>query len=286
MTHKNPEAIHRSISFENAKAVLIILVVIGHIIEEAIQSYRGLNMAYIFIYFFHMPMFVVISGYLSRADKSKEYVQKNARYLLWPLYFCHAAWYILGFTKDLVTPYWVLWYLLALFFWRVLLPYVYKIPHIMTISILVALIAGYIPFIERPLSLSRVIVFFPFFLFGYLLKEKGINPLRTMRFSAAMVWVAVGLTAAYFLSAFPHIDSWLWGCYPYAETDMPCTAWYAFVFRLLHYIAGFMVGLAFLRIIPASERFWSGVGQHTFKIFIGHSFIIRPLQIAFYLIRA
>ena len=49
--------------FDNAKAILIILVVIGHIIEPFIEDIYTLKIIYEFIYTFHMPAFILLSGY-------------------------------------------------------------------------------------------------------------------------------------------------------------------------------------------------------------------------------
>ena len=52
--------------FENIdfiKGVLIMLVVMGHIIQALDSNYEK-NFIYFFIYSFHMPLFMSVSGYL------------------------------------------------------------------------------------------------------------------------------------------------------------------------------------------------------------------------------
>lgn len=54
----------RSLLFDNIKTVLIILVVLGHALEEiSLEHEYGIIRAC--IYSFHMPAFIFISGYFS-----------------------------------------------------------------------------------------------------------------------------------------------------------------------------------------------------------------------------
>ena len=51
---------------DNLKVILIFFVVFGHVIEYYINDNSILMTLYIFIYIFHMPLFIFISGYLSK----------------------------------------------------------------------------------------------------------------------------------------------------------------------------------------------------------------------------
>ena len=50
---------------DNAKYLAIILVVGGHLIE-GLRDVAYAHALYFFVYLFHMPLFIVVSGYLSR----------------------------------------------------------------------------------------------------------------------------------------------------------------------------------------------------------------------------
>ena len=63
---------------DNIKVVLIFLVVFGHLIERYIDTSDTLMAIYMFIYIFHMPLFIYISGYLSKnVNKSKKIFLKD-----------------------------------------------------------------------------------------------------------------------------------------------------------------------------------------------------------------
>lgn len=59
----------RNYSIDVAKGALIILVILGHVILGTLQD----NFIRFFIYSFHMPMFLFISGYLINLNKLSLY---------------------------------------------------------------------------------------------------------------------------------------------------------------------------------------------------------------------
>jgi hypothetical protein len=71
----------RNVFIDNVKGVLIFLVVLGHVIGLYMYENFGLFMLWAYIYCFHMPLFVYISGFLS---KDPEKIQRKAfrRFLL------------------------------------------------------------------------------------------------------------------------------------------------------------------------------------------------------------
>lgn len=58
----------RSAYWDNAKALLIILVVFGHLVETNLRANTLYLTLYPLIYAFHMPAFAFVTGYLSKAD--------------------------------------------------------------------------------------------------------------------------------------------------------------------------------------------------------------------------
>ena len=72
--------------FDNLKAALIFLVVIGHVFE--LVTSRLIDIAYMFVYIFHMPLFIFVSGYFAK------YSPKKLLFSLIPLYFFFQLLYI------------------------------------------------------------------------------------------------------------------------------------------------------------------------------------------------
>ena len=165
----------RNVKMDNLKGILIVLVVVGHFLELCMG--KGVSRyLYILIYFFHMPLFVYCSGYFAKCTKVGERIIKR---LLLP-YVIFQMLYILfervvlknEMKMQFSKPYWILWYLVAMIAWTILLPVVAtdsrkKQLMIFVISVVAALLAGYDSGVGRSMSLSRIIVYFPFFLLGY-----------------------------------------------------------------------------------------------------------------------
>lgn len=88
----NSENMHYNMGIDLAKGILIILVVIGHSLEDY-------NIIKLSIYLFHMPAFFIISGYLiKKVEFNYIYIKKKIMRLIIP-YFFYAGITIL-FTRK------------------------------------------------------------------------------------------------------------------------------------------------------------------------------------------
>nr|MCX3330604.1 acyltransferase family protein [Bacillus pacificus] len=70
--------------FDNAKFLLIFLVVFGHILRSFINDNEFMLYLYKFIYTFHMPAFILVSGFFAKGFKRSGYVKKLAVKLIIP----------------------------------------------------------------------------------------------------------------------------------------------------------------------------------------------------------
>lgn len=69
---------NRNYLIDNSKGLLIFLVVLGHSLEFIRKDYEVARLLYVFIYEFHMPVFVFISGYLSKnVEKGRRNAVRN-----------------------------------------------------------------------------------------------------------------------------------------------------------------------------------------------------------------
>ncbi|MBT1516983.1 acyltransferase family protein [Bradyrhizobium sp. SRL28] len=102
---RTPEANDRDLGLDFAKGVLITLVIVGHLIQYVVYGDEGFweSPCFKWIYMFHMPLFMAISGYLSwRALLRKSFTRAigdRAMQLLLPMLF----WYALLETAKLAV---------------------------------------------------------------------------------------------------------------------------------------------------------------------------------------
>lgn len=79
---------NRIIVFDFLKLIAIWLVLYGHCEQHLIDIDRSENLIYSFIYTFHMPLFMMVSGYFALSSLKmpfKDFVAKKARGLLLPV---------------------------------------------------------------------------------------------------------------------------------------------------------------------------------------------------------
>lgn len=181
-------ALERDRSFDILKGIGIIAVVLGHFVEPFRSSHFIFKGILVLIYSCHMPLFSFISGYFGRfSSKSilstlKIYFGFQFVYLLYMLIFGIVPLNPIKILEAFLTPYWHLWYLFALFFWRISLFIFRKIEKIywrvlvLIIMFGLALFAGYV---KLPLDFQRTLVFFPYFVFGFFFKDY-YNDIRTV----------------------------------------------------------------------------------------------------------
>ncbi|MBQ7432984.1 MAG: hypothetical protein IJV50_05930, partial [Lachnospiraceae bacterium] len=196
----------RMAKYCNLKCMLLILVIYGHWIETDIGSSKLLLIQYKWIYFVHMPLFAFLSGlFLGTERDCKNCVKKLLpMYLLLQT----VLWAVNRGNMNWFVPWWHLWYLLSNVLWAGMgwLWFRWKKKNspgsrsgfwkrmcrsthgcgketrdvekesrhrerrwmIFGISLLAGCVAGYCPFIGRWMSLSRTIVFFPYFWMGLI----------------------------------------------------------------------------------------------------------------------
>lgn len=125
----------RNLKLDNAKGILITLVVIGHMLLPIQGTTRGVTNFFYMIYAFHMPAFVFISGLLAQ----RIYTRVPKRYFNGRRW-CSTLWlyllfqFILFFSEipaygrttrfpDFLHTSGAPWYLLALLLWYLMIPF-------------------------------------------------------------------------------------------------------------------------------------------------------------------
>lgn len=277
----------RDYYFDNAKFILIALVVFGHFIQPFISKNWLLEDLYYFIFTFHMPSFIFISGYFSKKYQEPYYLLKVTKKLLFPYLMFQILYSIFyaciglsnGFNFKLLVPEWSLWFLLSMFFWQLSLFLFGKLSPFLGIllSIIMSGLVGYVPFIGQELSISRTLVFLPFFLIGHYTTPRAIQIVR----SRLSKLIAIGL---FFLVALLVEQNdqmnkyWVFGSLSYDHfLENPSLG---FIVRLYIYSLSFLAMLAFFIIIPKYKLFFSRWGRNTLYTYLLHGFLIKALRAA------
>ena len=171
--------------YDNLKCLLIILVVVGHALDfGATVDHRMARAAFVFIYAFHMPLFIFVSGlFVNRTSlDSKKTVHRVvffcilgfvAKILLQIMPFVFARPISFSLLSDSGLP----WYMFAMAAFYTL-AFLFRNANsriILVSSIILGCIVGYDSSVGDFLYLSRIIVFFPFFWVGVMLKPDSFE---------------------------------------------------------------------------------------------------------------
>jgi len=181
----NNLVIKRDGRIDSMKGFLIFLVVLGHTIEAGAHGGEPYKALYTAIYSFHMPMFVMISGYVFSVDSTVSKLGRGVLHLIEALVvfqLIRVAIAMIGGENptfnDLITPKWTLWYLYSLMVWRILTFTVFRIvPHnwlgeilLLCVTLVLALLAGFVP-LGPEFVFQRTFTFFPCFIIGVILRQ-------------------------------------------------------------------------------------------------------------------
>lgn len=264
----------RDYYFDNAKFFLVLLVVLGHAME--IPKGNNISAFYQLIYLFHMPAFTLVSGYFVKFQKKQKLAELILQYAVFQTIYCLFDIYILknDGTFTYTTPYWILWFSLALIVWKVITPYIARFKFSLVLSILVAILTGYDNSIEYYLSLSRIIVLFPFFLLGYYAEKSHFEKLRSF-LPPALSLSLFAISFQILLKRQPFPTGLFYHAIPYQNMEM--SGWGAGVSRLLVLLWGSILLCCFLAVIPNEKKRYSQFGQRTLQAYLLHGFIIKLL---------
>lgn len=268
---------NRNYLLDNLKVVLIFFVVFGHVIEYYIKDNSILRTIYIYIYFFHMPLFIFISGYLSKNFYRMK--RKAVRNLLIPYIIFNMIWYTAVYigTKrvmfSVISPGWTLWYLLSLFFWRISLKYLVRFRYVLILSFLVGALVGVIPSVGSVLSISRTIVFLPFFLLGYYTKEEHLIKVSNFNKLLSVLGIIVFLFFAIYIVKMDLFD-YKFLYYSYSFKELGVSLINGVIFRLILYVSSIVFSMCVIALVPKKVQPYTNLGKATMNIYIFHIYLV------------
>lgn len=131
-----------------------------------------------FIYSFHMPLFVFISGYFTRPGEiSAKSFRSAFHFLSLFIIFNLLMWMVHKLPvnyRTILTPQYAMWYLLSMFYWRLGVIFIKKkwltVRNLLVVTLFSALI-GFVPFIGEMFSFNRTVCFFCFFVAGMMCRD-------------------------------------------------------------------------------------------------------------------
>lgn len=259
----------RDARYCNLKLLLMLLVVFGHWLEAGLSGggvHAGL---YRLIYLFHMPLFAFLTGLFVRTGED---CLRQIKRLL-PLYLAAQTLAVLfgdGQVRFL-TPVWHLWYLLSACWWFGAAWLLLRAPKlrraVLAVSVIFGCLAGLFSGVDRTLSLSRTVVFFPYFWAGVLCSpEVPWHRFRRQGLVALLLALALfAMVGAYIPTGF------LYQAAPYAAPGQ-------MALRAGCYLLGGLLSFFLLTAIPRRRFPWSKAGADTLWLYLLHAPVVALLR--------
>ncbi|PCG82231.1 hypothetical protein CIB93_31075 [Streptomyces sp. WZ.A104] len=273
--------------FDNVKYLAIVLVAVAHAWEPVMDGSRATRALYMIVYTFHMPAFILISGYFSRSfDMTPSKVKRLIASVVVPYVLFETAYSLFkryaGDSPDmalsLTDPFYLTWFLVALFVWRVTTPIWQSLRHPLPVALGIAVLASVSPEIGNDLDLQRVLQFLPFFVLGLLVKPEHFQLVgrREVRLLSVPL-VAGALLFAYWIA--PRMQlGWLYRANSAQEMGAPW--WSGAVMTLAMFGCGLVLTIAFLAWVPRRNLWFTVLGAGTICGYLLHGFLIKGAEYA------
>ena len=277
-----PPAKRREPWLDNAKMLLVTLVVVGHswtLLPDSLAR----HWFYDFLYLWHLPAFVIVTGYLSRSFTwSRRHLDRLLTTVAVPYVIFEAALaafriHVGGTDLDrlFLDPHWPMWYLAVLFLWRLATPLLGS-PRGLAVALVVSLLGGLTT--GDVLDIARAMGLLPFFVLGLLGRPEHLEALRR---PLVRVGAVVSLGVAFALA--PLVDGrmrteWLYWRSSYAELDATFLEGVALRSALL--VVAAVLALSFLSLVPRRGGWFSRLGAATLVVYLFHGFFVRSAEYA------
>ncbi|MGC4951613.1 acyltransferase family protein [Actinomadura citrea] len=278
----------RDAFFDNAKFFTAVLVVVGHFWSQFGDS-RAAHAAYVVLYAFHMPVFVFITGYFSRGfmrstDKFRSVLPTLVvPYVIFILLYRAQLILINGVQfrlSELFRPHFLMWFLVALVFWRLSAPLWGHLRHPVAVSVAFCLVGGSWAFTADS-TLSRTAGLLPLFVLGLTVDPEHVRRLRARGARwAGLAVLAAALPVAYVWelgTVVPKIDSGLlyWN---QGYDAMGFDTAEGMMWRLVALAFAVLLGAAFLACIPRGRSWYTEMGTRTMYVYLLHGLVMKTFD--------
>ncbi|MBQ6624113.1 MAG: acyltransferase family protein [Mogibacterium sp.] len=294
---------NRIYKYDNVKAILIFLVVVGHMTSDYVSDSHLVRWTTLWIYMFHMPAFIFISGLVHKQyideERANAGVRGETRLRLDKVlgfFLCgYALKVFLQVSRTCMgqDPTWswyeepgIPWYLFVMAEFELvffLMRYIdgrIKPRYVIAGAFLISAIIGYFPSVNEAFCLSRMINFLPIYALGYYSDMRVF--LEWIEKKRYVVWgwiiIAVSLIGCYMAPWKAYgLRKWFTGrrSYEYLSHFFGDAAiQFGWGIRLLVWAFAILLSLAIIAVIPDRDMgFITTIGARTLNVYFWH----RPL---------
>lgn len=271
---------------DNARGILITLVVVAHTIECFFQSSQVFpDTVYTWIYSFHMGAFVLISGYLSRSYRNEPRQVRRlltamvVPYLIFQVIHELAKMLLQGheFHLQLFLPAWTLWFLLALLLWRLATPVLRQLRYPLVFAVAIAVISPLDADLDSTFTLGRLVGMLPFFVLGLVTTPQALERLKAFRHRWVGGVVLLAALACAFLLREDFRTSIFFLRSAYGEDSGILMS---MALRVAVLVVGVIASVALLLVSPRGRSPLTALGERSLTIYLLHPLFLMPFRYA------
>ncbi|GAA3974738.1 acyltransferase family protein [Streptomyces marokkonensis] len=276
----------RDAFFDNAKYLAIVLVGVGHAWGQILDGNRSVETLYRVLYTFHMPAFIIISGYFSRSfDMSPKRVKRLITSVAVPYVVFEVAYALHRRVSEdpsndisLLDPTYLLWFLCALFIWRLTTPIWQTVRWPLPIALAIAALASVTPTIGNDLNMQRVLQFLPCFVLGLVLRPEHFQLVRRRSVRILSVPVVAAAVVIGWWSV-PRMETgWFYRNAAVQDTGAPW--WSGPVVTLALFGCSLVLSACFFAWVPGRRMWFTALGAGTICGYLLHGFLSKEATFA------
>ena len=297
---------NRVAKWDNLKFLMIVCVVLGHCLYEFFRKHTGTAVTaksiYLFIYTFHMPVFIFLTGMFSRHAVVQKRYDRVISYLLIYLFMKFLDYfgkcmtsktrrvdffsmrYLKEIREGLTRPrtdfhlFWEdgpAWFALAVAAFILVTIFIQDVDRriVMTTAIIMGCLAGLDNHLGNHFASMRICTFYPVFLWGYYVDVRWFSLTERVSvkiFSVVFLVITLIFCLRFGQDLYSKMD-FLKGKCDYMSLGMGLNG---MALRLLCYGLWLVLIMAFISICPRRKYFWTWLGSRTMSVFIWHKFVL------------
>ena len=273
--------------WDNLKFILIYFVVLGHLVDPLTGTRLCMQKVFLWIYTFHMPTFIFVTGMLGRRNVQEKRYSQIASYLVMYLatqmISCLTGFIGSGEVKfelfeSMIFP----WYAFAIFVYYLVTIVLRCLDrrYVFILSVILACFAGYDNMLGDFLFLSRLVVFYPFFYAGYCMQPERLREItgqKNIRMLSVAVFAIFTGCILLFHNKLYQYRGMLTGRNSF-EIVFKTDYTYAGLIRLIYYALAFILVFVLISLTPDRKTVFTWIGKNTLSVYMLHYFFIDLLD--------
>ena len=267
--------------YDNLKGLAIFLIVLGHL---CFFDFIGISKLISFIYIIHLPIFFFVSGYFSKIginEPVKLFKRLIIPYLIFTIiYYIYFLQWGIATNIPFLVPTYALWFLLVIFFMKLLLPIFDKFRYPILMALIIAILFGFINLKLDFLGFKRFFVFLPIYLIGFYYndyKQKVLENYRKiydfLENKIILILISIVVLSFSIYIAFTVPFELITMKYPYTNHYL-----YNMLARFSIIAIGIISTLILNRIMIDKECFLTKWGRNSMTVYLLHIFVTKFLE--------